>query len=91
MNYANDGWGPVNIDRVFAHETCHIFGAPDEYRESGCECGGRFGADGWPNDNCENGATNGGVPCIMRANDWAMCDCTRHHLGYSGLAPRPRP
>ena len=27
----NDGWGPDNIDRVFTHETGHIFGCPDEY------------------------------------------------------------
>jgi hypothetical protein len=31
MAYANDGWGPSNIDRVFAHETGHIFNCPDEY------------------------------------------------------------
>ena len=34
MQYANDGWGPDNIDRVFAHESGHIFGAPDEYAAS---------------------------------------------------------
>ena len=38
MHYANDGWGPDNIDRVFAHESGHIFGAPDEYSSSGCSC-----------------------------------------------------
>src|SRR5262249_45827131 len=30
MHYANDGWGPDNINAVFAHESCHIFGAADE-------------------------------------------------------------
>lgn len=83
MHYGNDGWGPDNIDRVFAHETCHIFGAPDEYASSGCDCGGAYGPDGVPNANCENGAVGGGVPCIMRANTWAMCDYTFRHLGYS--------
>ena len=34
MQYAIDGWGPNNIDRVFAHETCHIFNAPDDYAAS---------------------------------------------------------
>ena len=42
MQYAIDGWGPNNIDRVFAHETCHIFNAPDEYAASGCDCGGAW-------------------------------------------------
>ena len=36
MQYANDNWGPDNIDRVFTHETGHIFGCPDEYAASGC-------------------------------------------------------
>lgn len=86
MSYFNDGWGPDNIDRVFAHETCHIFGAPDEYARSNCMIGGHYGAYGWPNDNCQNGAANGGVDCIMRGNDWKMCDYTRHHVGYTGLS-----
>lgn len=54
MQYANDGWGPDNIDRVFAHETGHVFGAPDEYKGSDCSCGGAYGRSGEPNDNCEN-------------------------------------
>jgi hypothetical protein len=35
MQYSNDGWGSDQIDRVFAHETGHIFGAADEYRQTG--------------------------------------------------------
>jgi len=34
-----------NFDRVFAHETGHLFGAPDEYSASNCSCdtvSGRF-------------------------------------------------
>jgi len=54
MDYANDGWGPDNIDRVFAHESGHIFQAPDEYASSGCNCGGSWGRFGEPNANCEN-------------------------------------
>ena len=38
MQYSNDGWGPDNIDRVFTHESGHIFGCPDEYASSGCNC-----------------------------------------------------
>ncbi|MFC5286952.1 hypothetical protein ACFPM7_07800 [Actinokineospora guangxiensis] len=81
MAYANNGWGPDNIDRVFAHETGHIFGAPDEYASSGCTCGGSWGFFGKPNANCDNCAT-GPVPCIMKQNSWEMCDHTPYHLGF---------
>ena len=82
MDYDNDGWGPANIDRVFAHETGHIFNAPDEYASSGCNCGGAWGFYGRPNGNCENCAPGGGVACIMRSNDWAMCEFTPWHFGF---------
>ncbi|HEX6468399.1 MAG TPA: RICIN domain-containing protein [Streptosporangiaceae bacterium] len=82
MNYYNDGWGVENIDRVYAHETGHIFTAPDEYAGSGCSCGGSYGARwGKPNDNCENCAQYG-VPCLMKANDFSMCVYTPGHLGW---------
>jgi hypothetical protein len=82
MHYDNDGWGPDNIDRVFAHETGHIFGAPDEYASSGCDCGGSWGVYGRPNGNCANCAAGGGVDCLMKANTWAMCALTPYHLGF---------
>lgn len=83
MDYNNDGWGPDNIDRVFTHETGHIFACPDEYRASNCSCGGSWGVYGEPNRNCESCAANGGVSCLMRANDWTMCASTRLHLGWA--------
>ena len=43
MHYDNDGWGPDNIDRVFTHETGHIFGCPDEYAASNCSCDTKAG------------------------------------------------
>jgi len=82
MDYANDGWGPDNIDRVFAHETGHIFRAPDEYASSGCNCGGTWGRFDEPNANCENCAGAAGVDCLMRANTWAMCGSTKRHFGW---------
>jgi hypothetical protein len=85
MSYENDGWGPDNLDRVFAHESGHVFGAPDEYQESGCNCGGSHGFFGKPNINCEACAPGGGVDCIMKRNSWAMCNVTPYHLGYNGL------
>jgi hypothetical protein len=83
MDYNNDGWGPDNIDRVFAHETGHIFGCPDEYASSGCNCGGSWGRFGKPNTNCANCAPNGGIACLMKENTWALCDPTRAHLGWA--------
>jgi hypothetical protein len=83
MDYHNDGWGPDNIDRVFAHETGHIFGAPDEYGASGCNCGGSWGRFGLANHNCANCAAEGGVPCLMKANTFALCGYTAGHLGWS--------
>jgi hypothetical protein len=82
MQYDNDGWGPDNIDRVFAHETGHIFNAPDEYASSNCNCGGTWGYYGKPNANCANCASGGGVSCIMKANTWEMCPSTPYHLGF---------
>lgn len=82
MEYANDGWGPDQIDRVFAHETGHIFGAPDEYASSGCNCGGSWGRFGEANSNCENCAGATGVGCLMRANEWKMCAATKRHFGW---------
>jgi hypothetical protein len=82
MHYDNDNWGPDNIDRVFAHETGHIFGAPDEYANSNCNCGGQFGFCSKPNGNCALCATNGGVPCIMKHNTWELCGYTPFHLGF---------
>ena len=82
MQYANDGWGPDNIDRVYAHETGHIFQAPDEYKSSGCNCGGSWGYFDQPNTNCENCAPGGGVDCLMRSNSWAFCNYTPWHFGF---------
>jgi len=82
MHFENDNWGVENIDRVFAHESCHIFGAPDEYAAANCTCGGSWGFFGRPNSNCITCAPGGGVKCIMRDNDWSMCDHTRAHLGF---------
>ncbi|MFE9018083.1 RICIN domain-containing protein [Streptomyces sp. NPDC007808] len=87
MHYDNDGWGPDNIDRVFAHETGHIFGCPDEYASSNCNCGGRWGRFGVNNGNCANCSSGGGTACIMKANDFSYCEYTASHLGWSVVTP----
>jgi hypothetical protein len=79
MHYQNDGWGPDNIDRVFAHETGHIFGCPDEY--GACQCSSKYGYLQEPNGNCAN-CGGSRVPCIMDANVEEMCPYTRVHLGW---------
>jgi hypothetical protein len=85
MHYENDGWGIDNLDRVFAHESGHVFGAPDEYEGSDCNCSSRFGFFRKANRNCADCAPGGGVNCIMKDNDWAMCSVTPYHFGYAGL------
>jgi len=81
LNYDLDGWGIDDMDRVVAHETCHIFGAADEYAESKCDPTERFGYLQVENGNCELGTANH-MPCIMSHNTWAMCEYTRGQLGW---------
>ena len=83
MDYANAGWGPDNIDRVFAHETGHIFSCPDEYAAAACVCTSTHGIFDELNANCATCAPGGGIACLMKNNDWAMCSHTRRHLGWS--------
>lgn len=87
MDPASDGWGPTNIDRVFAHETGHVFGAPDEYASSNCTCGGAYGPWGEPNSNCENCPGGAGWKCVMDNNDWAFCPWTPLQIGWSWYVP----
>ncbi len=87
MDYTNDGWGPDNIDRVFAHETGHIFSCPDEYSAANCTCTSTHGIYDEPNSNCASCAPGGGTSCLMRANDWTMCLHTRRHLGWGPWRP----
>ncbi len=81
MQFDNDGWGPDNIDRVFTHESGHIFGCPDEYASSGCHCDTKFGYLREPNSNCQNCATPF-VDCLMASNAWSMCNATPVQLGW---------
>jgi hypothetical protein len=89
MDFTVDNWGIDNFNLVVAHETGHVFGCPDEYGSSGCNCtqlGGRYQI---ANGNCQPCATNF-VPCLMCSNSQAVCDYTRGHLGWNELAVQSR-
>ncbi len=73
-------WGAANIDRVFAHETGHIFGAPDEYTP--CSGGGTWGFLQVANGNCED-SNSSSVDCIMKKNTVAICPWTVGHFGWT--------
>jgi hypothetical protein len=93
----NHSW---SFDRVFTHESAHVFGACDEYWEAGiggcssCEDCGDTGVD---NGNCED-CNPAAVSCMMRRNSWALCEYTPGQIGwwrdmhvhYVGLAGDPR-
>jgi hypothetical protein len=80
--------GPDNMDRSIAHETGHVFHAPDEYASSGCNCTNKFGYFQTVNGNCINCFSDGkNAPCIMCANEWAMCKYTPWQVGYTGSFP----
>jgi hypothetical protein len=81
------GWGPDNIDRVFAHETGHIFGAPDEYKAAPCSCGDTFGRFDIPNGNCETRDPGGGTGCVMQHNTFNLCSYTPAHFGWEVDGP----
>lgn len=79
MNYYNDGWGTDFISNVFAHETCHIFGAADEYGK--CNCNSIHGYLSVSNRNCRICAPQF-VPCLMERNDLMLCEWSRRQIGW---------
>lgn len=94
-NFAGTGVGgfnPFGIDRVFAHETGHIFGAPDEYANSACAVTDTRSkptlANGFtltvPNANCEVG-NPASVPCLMKKNTPNLCPSTVSEWGWVDL------
>jgi hypothetical protein len=85
MDFGVDDWGIDNFNLVLAHETGHVFGCPDEYPESGCNCKSVFGRYQVANGNCQPCAS-AFVPCLMCENTPAVCDYTRGHLGWNELA-----
>jgi len=76
------GPGTEQIDQVFAHESCHIFGAPDEYFGSGCSPTGHFGELSVVNGNCQTFAGAPALDCLMsNPPKLTLCNFTLGHLG----------
>jgi len=79
-----DTW--TSIDNVFAHETGHIFGAPDEYASSNCICSGAYGKFiNRENGNCALCAV-APVSCLMKGNSLTnLCEWTPAHIGWEAF------
>lgn len=79
------GWGMDGVDRLLAHETCHLFGAKDEYNsKKGSPCGSCTSTHGCAkvaNANC--GSCNASqVQCIMNTNQPSVCKATQGQIGW---------
>ena len=82
MQYQNDGWKPDRLDQIFAHETGHIFYAPDEY--GGCKCNTKQHGKGSctaKNGNCKN-CPDETVKCVMKFSTFTACEYTKKHVGW---------
>lgn len=77
------GYGPEGIDRVFAHETGHVAGAPDEYFLSHCSPTATFGPGQVPNGNCQTVANASANECLMLNDTSAICQFTPQHWGWA--------
>lgn len=74
-------WYLSRMNQVFAHESGHIFGAPDEYAGAGtCTCA-NYGYLGVTNGNCVNCVANQ-TACVMASNTLSLCSFTRGHVGW---------
>ncbi len=81
------GWGITAMDTLTVHETCHLFGAADEYTGSGTpcsSCGTLHGCYQLPNGNCK-ACADPGMDCVMDANDLRLCPYTQGHIGWADL------
>ena len=82
------GWGRSALDAVTIHETCHVFGAADEYTSNSgtpCDsCAGHFGCDRINNGNCGECARPQQT-CAMNGNDLRLCAYTKGQIGWSHL------
>ncbi len=78
------GWGINGLNIIAAHETCHQFGAADEYAKACSSCDDSSGNDKVANGNCEDCAAPP-QDCLMGHNAHRMCGFTRGQIGWSKL------
>jgi hypothetical protein len=83
LDYARADPGPAHFDRVFAHETCHLFEALDEYGT--CDWSATRGPFNVMNGNCVNNplALIGFSPCLMNGNSDDLCGWSKAQLGWA--------
>jgi hypothetical protein len=72
--------GPDNVDRVMAHEACHLFGGLDEYQP--CSPLTTSGPFATPNGNCLVSPFLPHVACLMGGESDDMCLWTKAHVGW---------
>lgn len=80
LPWATSQVGIDNVDRVMAHEACHLFGALDEYQPCNpLTASGPFGA---LNGNCLVSPLLPHAACLMGGESDDMCPWTRAHVGW---------
>ncbi|WP_299847870.1 hemopexin repeat-containing protein [uncultured Roseovarius sp.] len=70
-----------NFFRTMAHETLHLFGAKDEYKTTS-SCSKEYGRFFKAKNTNSRSCTPSPVPCIMDANEPAVCAYTELHVGW---------
>ena len=83
---------PPNTNELLtipSHETCHVFGAADEYRNAGecdsaADCPRVYGYLRQPNDNCYYCASPQDTTCLMSGMPYAftICPSTGAQIGW---------
>lgn len=80
MEYKNGEWGPNRIHGVFAHETCHLFGAYDEYGEHNGDPSGTLQVINGNAEKCDQIRKK--ESCLMKNIELKLCVFSRGQLGW---------